>query len=311
VALAAEVKRSDSAANDSVAAKKFHGQLKYDATFCPTDVDDPFDTVRWDIRTEDDQSEDEETAVAGRPRRERLPDTRQSITHKFTITGHEGYVTAGLFEDGRPGELFITMAKEGSTIGGLMNAFGIAVSMSLQYGVPLEDYVRKFTHMRFEPQGHTKNADIRMAKSVIDYIFRWLGITFLRNYEEPNLNLIPKECLDDKDQPLGGENDLTELRPVDRNSDHQVEAQLEDGGEVWGVGGQSLETTLTTCHANGQDKLQGRTGVMLGDDETSRRDRLLASLQADAPSCDNCGSITVRNGRCYLCYHCGESSSCS
>src|SRR6185295_17117273 len=99
-------------------------------------------------------------AAVQKPRRERLEDTRQSITHKFSVSGHEGYITVGLFPDGRPGELFITMAKEGSTIGGLMDAFGTAVSMSLQYGVPLEDYVRKFSHMRFEPQGYTKNPDI-------------------------------------------------------------------------------------------------------------------------------------------------------
>ena len=123
------------------------------------------------------------------PRRERLPDTRQSITHKFSIAGHEGYITVGLYPDGRPGELFITMAKEGSTIGGLMDCFGTAVSMSLQYGVPLEVYVNKFSHTRFEPMGHTKNPDIRFAKSIVDYIFRWLGITFLPGYREVNSQL--------------------------------------------------------------------------------------------------------------------------
>ena len=124
------------------------------------------------------------TKAAARPRRERLPDTRQSVTHKFNISGHEGYVTVGLYPDGRPGELFITMAKEGSTIGGLMDCFGTAVSMSLQYGVPLEVYVNKFSHTRFEPWGYTKNPDIKIAKSVVDYIFRWLGITFLPGYGE-------------------------------------------------------------------------------------------------------------------------------
>ena len=126
-------------------------------------------------------------AVA-KPRRQRLPDTRQSITHKFNVAGHEGYITVGLYEDGRPGELFITMAKEGSTIGGLMDSFGTAVSMSLQYGVPLEVYVNKFSHTRFEPMGHTKNPDIRIAKSIVDYIFRWLGITFLPGYREASVS---------------------------------------------------------------------------------------------------------------------------
>ena len=125
------------------------------------------------------------------PRRERLPDTRQSITHKFSVSGHEGYITVGLYPDGRPGELFITMAKEGSTIGGLMDCFGTAVSMSLQYGVPLEVYVNKFSHTRFEPMGFTKNPDIKIAKSIVDYIFRWLGITFLPGYREANKMVPP------------------------------------------------------------------------------------------------------------------------
>ena len=115
------------------------------------------------------------------------PTRGKSITHKFNIAGHEGYITVGLYDDGRPGELFITMAKEGSTIGGLMDCFGTAVSMSLQYGVPLEVFVNKFSHTRFEPMGHTKNPDIRIAKSIVDYIFRWLGITFLPGYREAML----------------------------------------------------------------------------------------------------------------------------
>ncbi len=132
---------------------------------------------------------DKADKATARPRRERLPDTRQSVTHKFNISGHEGYVTVGLYPDGRPGELFITMAKEGSTIGGLMDCFGTAVSMSLQYGVPLEVYVNKFSHTRFEPWGYTKNPDIKIAKSVVDYIFRWLGITFLPGYSEMHKSL--------------------------------------------------------------------------------------------------------------------------
>ena len=139
------------------------------------------------------------------PRRERLPDTRQSITHKFNVSGHEGYVTVGLYPDGRPGELFITMAKEGSTIGGLMDCFGTAVSMSLQYGVPLEVYVNKFSHTRFEPMGFTKNPDIKIAKSLVDYIFRWLGITFLPGYREANKALQSPPSPVDPSHPEPGE----------------------------------------------------------------------------------------------------------
>jgi ribonucleoside-diphosphate reductase alpha chain len=112
-------------------------------------------------------------------RRERLPDTRNSITHKFDISGHEGYIVVGLYQDGRPGELFLTMGKEGSTLGGLLDSIGILTSVSLQYGVPLEALVRKFSHCRFEPSGWTKNPDIREATSIVDYIFRWLGAKFL------------------------------------------------------------------------------------------------------------------------------------
>src|SRR5262249_36676627 len=162
-------------------------------------------------------------AVA-KPRRERLEDTRQSITHKFSVSGHEGYITVGLFPDGRPGELFITMAKEGSTIGGLMDAFGTSVSMSLQYGVPLEDYVRKFSHMRFEPQGYTKNPDIRIAKSLIDYIFRWLGITFLPGYKEASQGIIPG----DSSPSEGGSGDTeTQSKPVAKKAGGQKAAKPE------------------------------------------------------------------------------------
>ena len=122
----------------------------------------------------------------GQPRRERLPHTRRSLTHKFDIQGHEGYVNVGFYPDGRPGELFITMAKEGSTIGGLMDVLGTSISIGLQYGVPLEVFVNKFAHSRFEPAGFTKNPDIPIAKSIADYIFRWLGMEFIPGYREAN-----------------------------------------------------------------------------------------------------------------------------
>ncbi len=113
--------------------------------------------------------------VVYRPVRRKLPDERRSITHKFSIGGHEGYITVGMYDDGAPGEIFITMAKEGSTISGLMDAFATAVSFNLQYGVPLKFLVDKFAHVRFEPSGWTGNQQIPYAKSIMDYIFRWLG----------------------------------------------------------------------------------------------------------------------------------------
>jgi len=123
--------------------------------------------------------EEVEAASGPRPARRKLPDERRSITHKFSIAGHEGYITVGMYEDGKPGEIFLVMAKEGSTISGLMDAFATSISMALQYGVPLEALVEKFSHVRFEPSGFTKNPDIPYAKSITDYIFRWLASKFL------------------------------------------------------------------------------------------------------------------------------------
>jgi ribonucleoside-diphosphate reductase alpha chain len=117
--------------------------------------------------------------VVYRPVRRKLPDERQSITHKFSIGGHEGYITVGLFDDGTPGEVFITMAKEGSTISGLMDSFATTVSYALQYGVPLKFFVDKFSHVRFEPSGWTGNPQVPYAKSIMDYLFRWLAAKFL------------------------------------------------------------------------------------------------------------------------------------
>ena len=114
-----------------------------------------------------------------KPARRKLPDERHAITHKFSIAGHEGYITVGMYEDGKPGEIFLVMAKEGSTISGLMDAFATSISMALQYGVPLEALVEKFSHVRFEPSGFTKNSEIPYAKSITDYIFRWLASKFL------------------------------------------------------------------------------------------------------------------------------------
>ncbi|HEX6964054.1 MAG TPA: vitamin B12-dependent ribonucleotide reductase [Lacipirellula sp.] len=304
--------------------------------------------------TEADKAKAKEAAAA-KPRRERLPDTRQSITHKFSIAGHEGYITVGLFPDGRPGEMFITMAKEGSTIGGLMDAFGTAVSMSLQYGVPLEDYVRKFSHMRFEPQGHTKNPDIRIAKSLIDYIFRWLGITFLPGYKEAQLGM-PLDAAGGLAAPgsAGGSDDeLPQSKPAAKKAGGPTASSeaKEQGSVARGQGSDSgLAATRRSAegerspqgkangHANGHNhkngngttasqrsavadglattysaKLLERAGVMPKTDAAGPniRSEQFAQFQIDAPACDNCGAITVRNGNCYLCHNCGNSMGCS
>ncbi len=137
----------------------------------------------------------------GAPHRRKLPDERKALTHKFSVTGHEGYITVGLYDDGTPGEIFLTMAKEGSTISGLMDAFATAISLTLQYGVPLEALVEKFSHMRFEPAGYTKNPEIPIAKSLIDYIFRWLASRFLTADLKERLGLVSREA---ENGPTGG-----------------------------------------------------------------------------------------------------------
>jgi ribonucleoside-diphosphate reductase alpha chain len=138
-----------------------------------------------------------------KPYRRRLPAERAAITHKFDIAGHEGYITVGLYEDGQPGEIFLKMAKEGSTISGLMDTFATTVSVALQYGVPLHDLVHKFAHVRFEPSGFTSNPEIPIAKSIVDYIFRWLGSRFLPPEDRATLGLVDRSATAESSvQPL-------------------------------------------------------------------------------------------------------------
>jgi len=146
-------------------------------------------------------------AVAAEPRpfRKKLPDERHSITHKFNVGGHEGYITVGLYEDGQPGEIFLRMSKEGSTISGLMDSFATAISLTLQYGVPMDALVNKFSHMRFEPSGYTKNPEIPIAKSLIDYIFRWLGSKFLSAEQKEAVGIISRDNVaSDAPMPVTG-----------------------------------------------------------------------------------------------------------
>jgi len=255
--------------------------------------------------------------TTGAPRRERLPDTRHSVTHKFNVAGHEGYITVGLYPDGRPGELFITMAKEGSTIGGMMDCFGTAVSMSLQYGVPLEVYVQKFSHTRFEPMGHTKNPDVRFAKSIIDYIFRWLGVTFLPGYREANNggDFTAEKSSADKPGDIETESGPTAMKAGGPNAGQGTAARDEPPAANGRVNGRARSSepssdvkTKATIDAIDWTTQQRQPGTVMS--ASSRREQF-ASFQADAPVCDSCGAITVRNGNCYLCYNCGNSMGCS
>jgi ribonucleoside-diphosphate reductase alpha chain len=192
-----------------------------------------------------------ETESPPRGVRNRLPDERISVTHKFNVGGYEGYITVGLYQDQQPGELFITMAKEGSTISGLISSFAQALSIALQHGVPLKLFCDKFSHTRFEPSGWTGNPDIGYATSLMDYIFRWLHLRF---YGATPIQTTLSDLL-----PTGGSNGQAPATPVISVSEPPVEA------------GQA----------------------------------------SDTPSCRLCGSLTNRNGSCYLCQNCGATTGCS
>jgi ribonucleoside-diphosphate reductase alpha chain len=214
----------------------------------------------------------------GRPYRRRLPDERKAITHKFSIGGHEGYITAGMYEDGSPGEIFIVMAKEGSAVSGLMDAFATAISMALQYGVPLKVLCNKFTHSRFEPSGFTNNPRIPYAKSIMDYIFRWLAMKFLSKEEQ--LRYMSEEFVEDNDRSI---------------------PETQEGSRV---GISSFKTTNYPAAENRQDEVNRLIHL-------EQQEKVVFQTQADAPNCSECGSIMVRNGNCYKCIECGTTSGCS
>ena len=213
-----------------------------------------------------------ETGDLFSPRRRRLPDERRAMTHKFRIGVHEGFITVGLYDDGTPGEIFITMSKEGSTLSGLLDSFATSVSIGLQYGVPLKKLVNNFAHVRYEPSGFTNNPNIRMAKSITDYIFRWLALKFLPSEDRQALGLKVDE---------GG--------LVPSGETESVVAEPEEDEKQ-----QSLLETPSKKLEEGTDAL------------TSMIDN-----QSDAPLCDTCGSMMVRNAACYKCLNCGNTSGCS
>jgi ribonucleoside-diphosphate reductase alpha chain len=154
------------------------------------------------LATSIDKTTGEKVRIVERRLRRKLPAERQALTHRFEIGGHEGYITVGLYEDGTPGEIFVKMAKEGSTVSGLTDSFAIAVSFALQYGVPLDFLVNKFAHMRFEPQGFTRNPEIPIAKSIVDYIFRWLGSRFLSAEKQTEIGIIRRDAEETEPTPV-------------------------------------------------------------------------------------------------------------
>jgi ribonucleoside-diphosphate reductase alpha chain len=211
--------------------------------------------------------------IVERPQRRKLADERNSITHKFDVSGHEGYITVGLFEDGTPGEIFLVMAKEGSTISGFADAFAQAVSYCLQYGVPLQTLVDKFSHSRFEPSGMTKNPEVRFAKSIVDYIFRWMATKFLSPEAQyrAGVNLREEPAEGDQGSGMGDRGSAT-------------------GGVVSGF---------------------SRTDVKIEASVKKTTEYAAIRNQEDAPPCSTCGSIMIRSGSCYKCGNCGTTSGCA
>ncbi len=230
-----------------------------------------------------------------RPVRHRMPDTRNSMTHRFEIAGHEGYITVGLYEDGQPGELFITMSKEGSTIGGLMDTVGTLTSIALQYGVPLESLVKKFAYQRFEPSGFTKNSDIRHATSITDYVFRWLACQFIKGYKEAT-------------SPNRGQPDL----PLKEIVEIEKKALNRPVTDLARTGDKQVIDVITNNLPNPVER--GSTDQTGNGNGNGHADRVMVALGSIfmGITCSVCGSDKViRAGACGVCTECGTSQGCS
>ena len=205
------------------------------------------------------------------------------------MAGHEGYLHVGLYPDtGMPGEIFITMAKQGSTISGLMDAFATSISIALQYDVPIEDLCSKFSYMRFEPSGFTNNRQIPMAKSIMDYIFRYLSLKFLGEPHKDDAAPDPERAV---------------AKVVDKSGPAADETQMTLPFE--GGGSSVVEQTI----ASFLDKAE-HTHVTEASIHIEVDAKASFQNQTDAPPCSNCGAITVRSGACYVCTQCGSSSGC-
>ncbi|MHC5061400.1 MAG: vitamin B12-dependent ribonucleotide reductase [Planctomycetota bacterium] len=274
------------------------------------------------VNTEKQGSAKAKTAVAevpqARPFRRRLAETRNSITHKFSVAGHEGYLTVGLYEDGQPGELFITMAKEGSTVGGLMDVIGTCVSMALQYGVPLITLVDKFRHARFEPAGMTSNKNIPFAKSLIDYIFCWLGCRFIPGYAEKNTPNRTVPAPDSNPTNTTAKQLVEKTKDLARKIDEAKALHKKTAPSVQPNANKPTAKSAKFAQA-AADKVIDLVGAAMAPDaqlqtETATMQQFSQQFQRfqdDAPACDICGAITVRNGTCYRCFNCGNSMGCS
>jgi ribonucleotide reductase alpha subunit len=232
------------------------------------------------------------------PKRRRMPRERQSITHKFSIGGHEGYITAGMYEDGSVGEIFLTdIGKEGSTLRGMMNSFATAISISLQYGVPLETLVRKFSYMRFEPEGMTSNPEIPFAKSMPDYIMRWLASRFLDADLQEELGILTPEVRARKaaqDAASSHVSDTAGPAAPESANGSDGEPKTEGNGNGSAIKGQAGSAVAPTAALTDQPPVipAVRSGLDLG------------------PACQQCGGMMQRTGSCYTCSSCGFNTGC-
>jgi ribonucleoside-diphosphate reductase alpha chain len=230
-----------------------------------------------------------------------MPRERQSITHKFSIGGHEGYITAGMYEDGTIGEIFLTdIGKEGSTLRGMMNSFATAISIALQYGVPLETLVRKFSYMRFEPEGMTSNPEIPFAKSMPDYIMRWLASRFLDTDLQEELGILTNEvrarmaAQDAASSHLGDTAGPSERDRDDPDDEHDEHRRAGNGnGTQAGVPSTTAPRPATSALTDDPPVVPTmRRGLDLG------------------PACQQCGGMMQRTGSCYTCSSCGFNTGC-
>jgi ribonucleoside-diphosphate reductase alpha chain len=260
----------------------------------------------------------------GPPRaiRHRLPEERASITHKFSIAGHEGYITVGLYPTGQPGEIFIKMAKEGSTVSGLMDSFATSISIALQHGVPLKVLCEKFAHTRFEPSGWTGNEQIGYAKSLMDYIFRWLNLRFLSGTQlslfaglAPHAPQLPasRSLSDESDveDDSFSQNHMAKLAEEVARRLNQVSSPIaSQGGGSSSASGGGIAPEVQAPAAAAPTPTHGPSLRDRGIYHASDAMRDMYEM-GDAPSCPTCGAIMVRNGSCYRCMSCGSTSGCS
>ncbi|HEX4752291.1 MAG TPA: vitamin B12-dependent ribonucleotide reductase, partial [Solirubrobacterales bacterium] len=234
------------------------------------------------LRTDAQQGkEDEGPQETPKPERRKMPRERESITHKFSIANHEGYITAGKYEDGSVGEIFLTdIGKEGSTLRGMLNAFATAISIGLQYGVPLETFVEKFSYMRFDPEGITQNPEIPFAKSMPDYIMRWVASRFI-----DDVDILEDLGIQTKDVRARQEADAS---------------QLALGADTGGSAGPT----------NGGNSKGGAKPAASAFTETPPvRPARMSGLEL-GPACDQCGGMMQRTGSCYTCSSCGNNTGC-